>query len=362
MTGILRPMTDQAVRRTGVTAGYGRPHLRMRGPRWSRSRHLTQRGALRGDRGRGRRRPRRRRVVCRGGRPPGRGRRPGRGTGAPGPGGRRLTRAGSSTWGAGPPSRSPAASRTRRTTWSPSSGPPSGPTTTTTASTPTARAPSTTSTGWSRSGCRSGPPSATSRTVSRPTTPGSSSAEARTPIPSTNSPSRSPVATSPGGRLGGWLPHGTPGRGRDRRGARVVDDARAEPLVVDGGEIVGVQVARRRRSTSRAGPGRGRAGHRRLHRQRGDGRRVLPVAHLPDPAWRIGTPADDGRGIRMGVGRRGRDPPPRLVRVRAAPRTAPPVGPGHPGRPPRRSVHQRGRLHRAHRAPRPARPRTASST
>jgi 3-oxo-5alpha-steroid 4-dehydrogenase len=27
-----------------------------------------------------------------------------------------------------------------------------------------------------------------------------------------------------------------------------------------------------------------------------------PLAHLPDAAWRIGTPADDGRGIRMGAG------------------------------------------------------------
>ena len=27
-----------------------------------------------------------------------------------------------------------------------------------------------------------------------------------------------------------------------------------------------------------------------------------PLAHLPNAAWRIGTPADDGRGIRMGVG------------------------------------------------------------
>jgi 3-oxo-5alpha-steroid 4-dehydrogenase len=27
-----------------------------------------------------------------------------------------------------------------------------------------------------------------------------------------------------------------------------------------------------------------------------------PLAHVPDPAWRIGTPNDDGRGIRMGAG------------------------------------------------------------
>ena len=27
-----------------------------------------------------------------------------------------------------------------------------------------------------------------------------------------------------------------------------------------------------------------------------------PLAHVPDAAWRIGTPTDDGRGIRMGAG------------------------------------------------------------
>ncbi len=27
-----------------------------------------------------------------------------------------------------------------------------------------------------------------------------------------------------------------------------------------------------------------------------------PLAHIPDPAWRIGTPNDDGSGIRMGAG------------------------------------------------------------
>ncbi len=27
-----------------------------------------------------------------------------------------------------------------------------------------------------------------------------------------------------------------------------------------------------------------------------------PLAHVPDAVWRIGTPNDDGRGIRLGVG------------------------------------------------------------
>ena len=85
-------------------------------------------------------------------------------------------------------------------------------------------------------------------------------------------------------------------------GARVVCDARAEALVVDG------RGRRRRR-----GPNRRRAALCPCPR-RSDPRRwwfisnddmvaeYCPLAHAPDPAWRIGTPADDGRGIRMGVG------------------------------------------------------------
>jgi len=85
-------------------------------------------------------------------------------------------------------------------------------------------------------------------------------------------------------------------------GARVVCDARAEALVVDDGAVVGVGV--------RTDDG--------LRYVRARGGVILaaggfisnddmvaeycPLAHAPDPAWRIGTPADDGRGIRMGVG------------------------------------------------------------
>ncbi|HEX3794330.1 MAG TPA: FAD-dependent oxidoreductase [Acidimicrobiales bacterium] len=85
-------------------------------------------------------------------------------------------------------------------------------------------------------------------------------------------------------------------------GARVVADARAERLIVDGQGVVGVQV------TSDDG----------LRSIRALGGVILatggfiqneamvaehcPLAHLPNAAWRIGTPADDGRGIRMGVG------------------------------------------------------------
>ena len=85
-------------------------------------------------------------------------------------------------------------------------------------------------------------------------------------------------------------------------GARVACDARAEALVVDDGAVVGVGV--------RTDDG--------LRYVRARGGVILaaggfisnddmvaeycPLAHAPDPAWRIGTPADDGRGIRMGVG------------------------------------------------------------
>ncbi len=85
-------------------------------------------------------------------------------------------------------------------------------------------------------------------------------------------------------------------------GARVVTDAGAEALVVDDGAVVGLVV--------------GTGGGRRAVRARGgvvlatggfihDGAMVAehcPLAHVPDPAWRIGTPNDDGRGIRMGAG------------------------------------------------------------
>jgi 3-oxo-5alpha-steroid 4-dehydrogenase len=84
--------------------------------------------------------------------------------------------------------------------------------------------------------------------------------------------------------------------------ARVMSETRAEALVVDGGEVVGLQV--RTDDGTRAFRARGGvilaaggfifndsmvAEH-------------CPTAHVPDPAWRIGTPNDDGRGIRMGVG------------------------------------------------------------
>jgi len=85
-------------------------------------------------------------------------------------------------------------------------------------------------------------------------------------------------------------------------GARVVADARAETLVVDGGHVVGVQVHTDegvRFIRGRGGVILAAGGF--IHNEAMVAEHC-PLAHAPDPAWRIGTPADDGRGIRMGVG------------------------------------------------------------
>ena len=85
-------------------------------------------------------------------------------------------------------------------------------------------------------------------------------------------------------------------------GARVVADARAEALVVDGGDVVGLQRADRRGPrTIRARGGVVLATGGFIHNEAMVAEQC-PLAHVPDAAWRIGTPTDDGRGIRMGVG------------------------------------------------------------
>ena len=85
-------------------------------------------------------------------------------------------------------------------------------------------------------------------------------------------------------------------------GARVAADTRAETLVVDDGEVVGVRV--------RTDDGPGAIGARGgvivaaggfIHNEAMVAEHC-PLAHVPDAACRIGTPADDGRGIRMGLG------------------------------------------------------------
>ena len=85
-------------------------------------------------------------------------------------------------------------------------------------------------------------------------------------------------------------------------GARVVAEARAEALVVDGGDVVGVSLQTEegpRAIRARGGVILATGGFISNEAMVAE---HCPLAHVPDPAWRIGTPADDGRGIRMGAG------------------------------------------------------------
>ena len=85
-------------------------------------------------------------------------------------------------------------------------------------------------------------------------------------------------------------------------GARVVADASVEALVVDDGAVVGVVVTTdggRRAVRARGGVVLAAGGF--IHNEAMVAEHC-PLAHVPDPAWRIGTPNDDGRGIRMGLG------------------------------------------------------------
>jgi 3-oxo-5alpha-steroid 4-dehydrogenase len=87
-----------------------------------------------------------------------------------------------------------------------------------------------------------------------------------------------------------------------RSTARVVADAQAHSLIVDAGEIVGVHVHLSdgiRAIRARGGVILAAGGF--IHNETMVTEHC-PLAHVPDPAWRIGTPNDDGRGIRMGIG------------------------------------------------------------
>ena len=85
-------------------------------------------------------------------------------------------------------------------------------------------------------------------------------------------------------------------------GAHVVTDASAEALVVDGGEVVGLLVRTDDGPLAiRARGGVILATGGFIHNDAMVAE-YCPLAHVPDPAWRIGTPNDDGRGIRMGAG------------------------------------------------------------
>ncbi len=85
-------------------------------------------------------------------------------------------------------------------------------------------------------------------------------------------------------------------------GARVVADARADALVVDGRDVVGVHLRTddgSRIIRARGGVILATGGF--IHNEAMVAEHC-PLAHVPDAAWRIGTPADDGRGIRIGAG------------------------------------------------------------
>src|SRR5205807_6828164 len=85
-------------------------------------------------------------------------------------------------------------------------------------------------------------------------------------------------------------------------GARVESDVRADALVVDDEEVVGVQVTGddgTRAFRARGGVVLATGGF--IHNEAMVAEHC-PRAHVPDPVWRIGTPGDDGRGIRMGLG------------------------------------------------------------
>ena len=85
-------------------------------------------------------------------------------------------------------------------------------------------------------------------------------------------------------------------------GAPVVTDTQAQALIVDGEAVVGVQVQTddsTRAYRVRGGVILATGGF--IHNESMVAE-YCPLAHVPDAAWRIGTPNDDGRGIRLGVG------------------------------------------------------------
>ena len=117
--------------------------------------------------------------------------------------------------------------------------------------------------------------------------------EIATPVPRGHKPR---YVDSAGGFLMGCL-----GGAVASSGASVVVDARAEALIVDAGTVVGALV--RADDSSRAVRARGGvilATGGFIHNEAMVAE-YCPTAHDPDSAWRIGTPNDDGSGIRMGV-------------------------------------------------------------
>jgi len=118
--------------------------------------------------------------------------------------------------------------------------------------------------------------------------------EVATPVPRGHKPQWTDSA-------GGFLMERL-GAAVDTSGARVLTDAGARSLVVDDGEVVGVVVTGDggdRTVRARGGVVLAMGGF--IHNDAMVAE-FCPAAHQPNPAWRIGTPNDDGRGIRLGVG------------------------------------------------------------
>jgi 3-oxo-5alpha-steroid 4-dehydrogenase len=113
------------------------------------------------------------------------------------------------------------------------------------------------------------------------------------------------------------------GRARERTTTRTVTDARVDRLVVDDGTVVGAvarvdgtEVAiRARRGVVLAAGG--------FVYNEAMAEHYCPPILRPNPAWRVGQPNDDGRGIRLGQGAGG------ALRNMDAVECALPIGPPH---------------------------------
>jgi 3-oxo-5alpha-steroid 4-dehydrogenase len=108
-----------------------------------------------------------------------------------------------------------------------------------------------------------------------------------------------------------------------RTAAATVSDARVDRVVRDGDRVAGVlATADGRPLAIRARRGVVLAAGGFIHNEAMVAAHC-PEAHRPDPTWRIGTPADDGRGIRLGLGAGG------VARRMDAFECALPIGPPH---------------------------------
>ena len=166
-----------------------------------------------------------------------------------------------------------------------------------------ARVRPTISIGWSPSACPSGRRSATSRTVNQPMTRGCSSAAVRTAIRSTKLHVPVPRWHKPRwtDSAGGFLMErlGAAAAGASPR----LSGTRAEALVVDDGEVVGVQV-RSDEGTRAIRRGRGHFGRRWVHLQRSHGRGAVPFS--PRAGIGMADRHPERRRPRDPHGRRGR--------------------------------------------------------